>query len=140
MAGKWIAVLAACAALASQAAPGDPAKAVYHMNEGVEHAPLFLRNIRNHLSVDPKAKIVVVTHGRGVNFLMRDAKDRNGNPFEVTVQTLVSEGVEFRVCEITLKAENIDRKRLIDDVTYVPSGVAEIARLQVQEGFAYLKP
>ena len=135
-----LATFLAAASLGAFAAPGDPVKVVYHMNEDVQRAPQALRNVRNHLSVDPKAKIVVVTHGRGVNFLMRDAKDRNGNPFEVTVQTLVSEGVEFRVCEITLKADNIDRRRLIDDVTYVPSGVAEIARLQVQEGFAYLKP
>ena len=140
MAGKWIAVLAACAALASQAAPGDPAKAVYHMNEGVEHAPLFLRNIRNHLSVDPKAKIVFVSHAAGINFLMKDAKDKNGNPFDVTVQDLKSKGVEFRVCEITLKSRNIDRSKLIEDVVYVPSGVAEVSRLQVQEGYAYLKP
>jgi intracellular sulfur oxidation DsrE/DsrF family protein len=71
---------------------------------------------------------------------MKDAKDANGNPFEVTVQDLKSKGVEFRVCEITLKQRNIDKSQLIDDVTYVPSGVAEVSRLQSQEGYAYLKP
>ncbi len=122
------------------AAPGDPIKVVYHMNEGVEHAPQALRNVRNHLSVDPKAKIVMVSHAAGINFLMRDTKDRDGNPFEVTVQDLVSKGVEFRVCEITLKARNIDKSKLIDEVKYVPSGVAEVSRLQIHEGYAYLKP
>ena len=135
-----IAAAITAASLGVSAAPGDPVKVVYHMNDGVEKAPQFLRNIRNHLSVEPKAKIVVVTHAAGINFLKRDAQDRNGNPFEVAVQTLVSEGVEFRVCEITLKSEGVDRKQMIDDVSYVPSGVAEIARLQLQEGFAYLKP
>jgi intracellular sulfur oxidation DsrE/DsrF family protein len=96
--------------------------------------------VSNHLSVDPKAKIVFVSHAAGINFLMKDAKDKNGNPFEVTVQTLKSQGVEFRVCEITLKSRNIDKKQLIDDVVYVPSGVAEVSRLQFQEGYAYLKP
>ena len=128
------------AGLAAQAAPGDPIKVVYHMNEGVQHAPQALRNVRNHLSVDPKAKIVMVTHAAGINFLMKDAKDADGNPFEVTVQGLKSQGVEFRVCEITLKQRNIDRKQLIDEVKYVPSGVAEVSRLQAQEGYAYLKP
>ena len=122
------------------AAPGDPIKVVYHMNEGVEHAPQALRNVRNHLSVDPKAKIVMVSHAAGINFLMRDTKDKDGNPFEVTVQDLVSKGVEFRVCEITLKARNIDKSKLIDEVKYVPSGVAEVSRLQIHEGYAYLKP
>lgn len=128
------------ASLSAIAAPGDPIKVVYHMNEGVEHAPQALRNVRNHLSVDPKAKIVMVSHAAGINFLMREAKDKNGNPFEVTVQDLVSKGVEFRVCEITLKSRNIDRKQLIDEVKYVPSGVAEVSRLQSHEGFVYLKP
>ncbi len=130
----------AVASFMASAAPGDPVKVVYHMNEGVDHAPQALRNVRNHLSVDPKAKIVFVSHADGIDFLMRDAKDKNGNPFEVTVQDLVSKGVEFRVCEITLKSRNIDKSKLIDEVKYVPSGVAEVSRLQFQEGYAYLKP
>ncbi len=136
----WLAALLASAALVATAAPGDPIKVVYHMNEGVERAPQAIRNIRNHLNADPKAKIVVVSHAQGINFLIRDAKDANGNPFEVAVQDLVSKGVEFRVCEYTLTSRNIDKKQMIDEVKYVPSGVAEVARLQTQEGYAYLKP
>ena len=136
----WFAAFLAGLALVATAAPGDPIKVVYHMNEGVERAPQAIRNIRNHLNADPKAKIVVVSHAAGINFLLRDAKDANGNPFEVAVQDLVSKGVEFRVCEYTLTSRNIDKKQLIDDVKYVPSGVAEVARLQAQEGYAYLKP
>ena len=122
------------------AAPGDPVKVVYHMNEDVERAPQMIRNIRNHLTADPKAKIVVVSHAAGINFLLKDKKDANGNPFEVAVQDLTMKGVEFRVCEFTLKSRNIDKSALIEDVKYVPSGVAEVARLQWQEGYAYLKP
>ena len=136
----WLAAMLAAMALNVPAAPGDPVKVVYHMNEGLDRAPQALRNARNHLSVDPKAKIVFVMHAAGINFLMRDAKDPNGNPYEVTVQDLASQGVEFRVCEITLKQRNIDRKQLIDEVKYVPSGVAEVSRLQAQEGYVYLKP
>ena len=82
----------------------------------------------------------MVMHAAGINYLMKGAKDKNGNPFEVTVQDLKSQGVEFRVCEITLKSRKIDKSKLIEDVTYVPSGVAEVSRLQIQEGYAYLKP
>ena len=135
-----LAVLAALVSFSAVSAPGDPVKVVYHMNEDVARAPQALRNVRNHLSVDPKAKIVMVMHAAGINFLMRDAKDANGNSFEVTVQDLKSQGVEFRVCEITLKQRNIQKSQLIEDVTYVPSGVAEVSRLQFQEGYAYLKP
>jgi intracellular sulfur oxidation DsrE/DsrF family protein len=137
------AFLAACLAsiaLTAAAAPGEPIKVVYHMNEGVERAPQAIRNIRNHLTADPTAKIVVVSHAAGINFLLRDAKDPSGNPFEVAVQDLVSKGVEFRACEYTLKSRNIDPKQLIDEAKLVPSGVAEVSRLQAQEGYAYLKP
>ena len=138
---KWLAAIAfAFASFGAAAAPGDPVKVVYHMNDDIARAPQALRNVRNHLSVDPKAKIVMVMHADGIKYLMKDAKDPNGNPFEVTVQDLKSQGVEFRVCEITLKQRNIQKSQLIDDVSYVPSGVAEVSRLQVQEGYAYLKP
>lgn len=141
--GNWKQVCAAvlaAGAFAASAAPGDPVKVVYHMNEGVERAPQALRNIRNHLNADPKAKIVVVSHAAGINFLLKDAKDANGNPFEVTVQDLVSKGVEFKICAYTLQSRNIDPKNAIEEAKLVPSGVAEVARLQAQEGFVYLKP
>ena len=138
---RWIlAVVAASLTMGVAAAVGDPVKVVYHMNEGVEHAPQLLRNLRNHLNAEPKVKIVVVAHAAGVDFLLRDAKDANGNPFQVTVQDLVSRGVEFRACEFTLKSRNIDLKRVIEEARLVPSGVAEVARLQAQEGYVYLKP
>ncbi len=136
----FFAVLMMSLAFAVQAAAGDAVKVVYHNNEGAEHAPQMLRNIRNHLNADPKARIVVVSHALGVDFLVRGAKDKNGNPIEVTVQDLVSKGVEFRACEYTLKARNIDPKTIIEEAKLVPSGVAEVARLQAQEGFVYLKP
>ena len=136
----WLAAVFAGIALGAAAAPGDPVKVVYHVNEGNEQATAALRNIRNQLSVDPKAKIVVVAHAAGIDFLLRDAQDKNGNPYEVTVQDLVSKGVDFRVCNITLQSRHIDPKQVIEEAKIVPSGVAEVSRLQSQEGYAYLKP
>jgi intracellular sulfur oxidation DsrE/DsrF family protein len=131
-------ILLSLASLGALAA--DAIKVVYHNNEGEARAAQMIRNIRNHLNADPTAKIVVVSHAAGIDFLMRDKKDANGNPYEVAVQDLASKGVEFRVCEYTLKSRNIDKKQMIDDVKYVPSGVAEVARLQAQEHYSYLKP
>jgi hypothetical protein len=48
--------------------------------------------------------------------------------------------VKFDVCEITLRNRKLSKDQFIDEVDYVPSGVAEIARLQQREGFAYLRP
>ena len=136
----WLAAIVAIWAGLAHAAAGDPVKVVYHVNQNIEQGTAAIRNIRNHLSVDPKAKIVVVTHAGGIDFLLKDAKDKNGNPFEVSVQDLVSKGVEFRVCNFTLQSRHIDAKQVIEEAQIVPSGVAEVSRLQSQEGYAYLKP
>jgi intracellular sulfur oxidation DsrE/DsrF family protein len=82
----------------------------------------------------------VVTHAQGIDFLMRDKKDGNGNPYEVTVQDLKSQGVRFDVCLITLRNRNLDKNQFIEESTFVTSGVAEITRLQQREGYAYLRP
>lgn len=134
--------LSACATgqggAAAQAAA--PVKVVYHINEGLDQASNGLRNIRNHLSADPQAKIVVVTHAGGVNFLLEGAKDKNGNTYASTVDDLSLKGVEFRVCNFTLQSRNIERSKVHSDARIVPSGVAEVSRLQAQEGYVYLKP
>jgi hypothetical protein len=99
-----------------------------------------LNNARNHLDASPKAKIVFVTHGAGIDFLLEDAKDKNGNPYDVTVQELAARRVEFRVCNNTLVGRKIDKSKVLPEATVVPSGVAEVSRLQFQEGFVYIKP
>lgn len=120
-------------------AAGPEEKVVYHISDGTN--PMgAMHNIRNHLNASPKAKIVVVTHGPGIDFLLDGAKDKNGNPYDAVVQELSNRNVEFRVCNNTLETRKIDKSKVIPEATIVPSGVAEIAKLQVKEGFAYLKP
>jgi uncharacterized protein len=135
-----VSLLAAIAAYAATGGGSPQDKVVYHFSDGVEQASNGLRNINNHLEVNPTAKIIVVAHARGVDFLMKGAKDRNGNKYEDLVEQLALRGVQFDVCEITLRNRRLDRQQFVADVAYVPSGVAEITRLQQREGFAYLKP
>jgi len=115
-------------------------KVVYHVNDSKEQAANALRNINNHLEVNPKAKIVVVTHAQGVDFLFKEARDKNGNPYSVAVEELKERGVKFDVCEITLRNRKLDKSKFIPEAVFVPSGVAEITRLQQREGYAYLRP
>ena len=117
-----------------------PDKVVYHINDTGAQAVNALRNIGNHLEVNPRAKIVVVTHAQGVDFLMEGAKDRGGNPYNIRVEELKAQGIQFDVCEITLRNRQISKSRFIPEATYVPSGVVEIARLQQREGYAYIRP
>ena len=142
MSGALFALAAGGCASTDGSAGGSVAedKVVYHINGGLDQATNGLRNVRNHLEVNPKARIVVVSHAQGVDFLMRDKKDGNGNPYEVTVQDLKSRGVQFDVCLITLRNRKLDKSQFIEESTFVQSGVAEITRLQQREGYAYLRP
>ena len=114
-------------------------KVVYHFDGGLEQATKGLRNINNHLEVDPKARLIAVTHADGVDFLMEGAKDRFG-PFDARVQDLMGKGVKFQVCEITLRNRKLRKDQFILGVEFVPSGVVQITHLQQKEGYAYLKP
>jgi len=135
-----VVILATLLAVVPPVTAGDPVKVVYHLNEGLEQATRAMTNLRNHLSADPTAKIVVVAHGRGVDFLLKDAKTPGGSAFVTGVDELALRGVEFRVCRFTLERRGIDPSRVVSDAKLVPSGVAEIARLQSVEHYAYLRP
>lgn len=123
-----------------KADPVGPDRVVYHFSAGIEQASAGLEYIRNHLEANPKAVIVVVAHAAGVDFLMKGAKSARGNPFRQAVEDLQLQGVSFRVCEITLRERNLTRDQFLPDLQFVPSGVAEIARLQSREGYGYLRP
>jgi uncharacterized protein len=111
----------------------------YHIDDAATQGLKGLRNIRNHLDTDPGAKVVVVTHANGVDFLMEGAKDVNGSPFAGPVAALMARGVKFEICEITLRNRNLKREQFIQEADFTPSGVVRLTKLQKQ-GFAYIKP
>lgn len=114
-------------------------RVVYHIDDAAAQALKGLRNIRNHLDVDPQARITVVTHANGVDFLMEGAKDRNGGEYAGPVAALKARGVSFEVCEITLKNRDLKKEQFLQEADFTPSGVVRIAKLQ-KAGAAYIKP
>ena len=139
---RFMAALSAAGLLAATGCAGTGAGGdvvVYHLSEGLAQASNGLRNVGNHLEVNPNARIVMVAHAQGVDYLFKGAKDANGNKFEDIVERLKQQGVRFDVCEITLRNRKLSKDRFIGDATYVASGVAEISRLQHQ-GYSYIKP
>ena len=127
-----------CLALAAGTAWAQD-QVVYHIDHAATQGVKGLRNIRNHLDVDPSARITVVTHADGVDFLMEGAKDANGSPFAGPVSALVARGVKFEICEITLRNRNLKREQFIQEADFTPSGVVRLTKLQLA-GHAYIKP
>ena len=132
-----VALLCLSALLGSVAWAQD--RVVYHIDNTAAQGLKGLRNLRNHLDVDPMAKITVVTHAEGVDMLMEGAKAANGTEFAPLVSALKSRGVAFEICEITLKNRELKKEQFIQEATFTPSGVVRIAKLQAQ-GSAYIKP
>jgi len=116
-----------------------PQKIVYHITEGTDPATA-LRNLANHLETASNLKAIVVAHNKGVDFLLAGARDKeSGELFESSIARLKARGIEFRVCGNTLARRAIDPGRIIPEARLVPSGIAEIARLQTQEHYAYMR-
>jgi len=117
-------------------------KVVYHINMDDEKTlKAAMGNIQNHINAVGKENLDlrVVMHGPGVDLL----KIANKNPdFQDKISNLKRQGVHFNVCNNTLVGKKIDYKNDLYDVSkedIVPSGVAELAKLQSQ-GFSYVKP
>ncbi|GAN46046.1 intracellular sulfur oxidation DsrE/DsrF family protein [Methylobacterium sp. PvP062] len=119
-------------------------KVVYHNGgSGPDEAAYFKRllaNLRNHVEAVGKAhvEIRVVSLGYGVGLFQSAANDKE---LAGRIDALKGMGVRFLVCANTLRERKIDRTTLygVGEDDLVPSGVAELARLQAM-GFAYIHP
>ena len=117
-------------------------KVVHHVNYfDVKRSIGAMRNAQNHINAlgQGNHEIRFVLHGNGVELLGKvaqespDAADR--------IDSLRSQVVKFNICANTLKGRKIalDDLHFAEEDDIVPSGVAEIGKLQ-QDGFVYLRP
>lgn len=112
---------------------------VYHI-DSIERAIPMIRNIGNHLDARPQTRIAVVALGKGIDFLIDGTEDPRGNPYNALVDTLQFRGVAFKICRNSMDTRHLTADDLVPDVEIVRSGVAELARLQCTERYAYIKP
>lgn len=120
-------------------------KVVYHINypggEGGKKYHGALRNIQNHINAVGKdnLEVTVVMHGNGLGLLMQAKDDLK---LQGNVSNLKTQNVAFNVCSNTLRGRKIDKDKDLFEVfdeDIVPSGVAEVSRLQGM-GYTYIKP
>jgi intracellular sulfur oxidation DsrE/DsrF family protein len=131
-------VAVALATAAQTSASVDPARVnvVLQVSEGTKQAKLALYMAKRDLELDPRAHVVIVAYGAGVQFLQHDTLFSDEGP---KVAALAARGVVFKVCENSLRASNLGPGDLLPRVQVVPSGTLEIARLQ-RDGYAYIRP
>jgi intracellular sulfur oxidation DsrE/DsrF family protein len=133
--------LGVCLAMPPVMAQSSGNQVVYHIDDAQAQGIKGLRNIRNHLDVAPDTKVIVVMHAEGVDLVMDGAQDKKSKAeYASLVGALVSRGVNFEVCEITLKNRNLARDQFLLEANFTPSGVARLTELQNKHNFAYIKP
>ena len=129
-------------------------KVVYHINyDDPKKQAGAMRNIQNHINAVGKDNldIKVVLHGNGLALLLEPdsleklKKFKHANADEkmaAKIDGLKAQGVSFNVCANTVRGRKVDMETDLYNVSeadIVPSGVAEVAKLQ-QQGYVYIKP
>ena len=129
-------------------------KVVYHINyDNPKQQAGAMRNIQNHINAvgAENLEVKVVLHGNGLALLLdpdsleKLPKFKHANAdatMTAKIDSLKNQGVKFNVCANTIKGKKVDREQDLYNVSaddVVPSGVAEVARLQAM-GYAYIKP
>lgn len=110
---------------------------VIHIStDAVSDWQMALRNLQNLVrdgSVStPPEEMQVVVNGPGVQFLLAASPDAS------KISKMVNAGVTVNVCSNSLSRFDHDPNAVIDGVSIVKSGVAEVVRAQKQ-GKHYLK-
>ncbi|MEA3410414.1 MAG: DsrE family protein [Pseudomonadota bacterium] len=128
-------------------------KVVYHVNyDNPKQQAGAMRNVQNHINAigAENLDLIVVMHGNGLALLLepdalKSTKLKHANAtddMQAKISGLKDQGVGFQVCANTLKGKKINWEEDLYDVSkadIVPSGVAEVARLQAM-GYSYVKP
>lgn len=129
-------------------------RVVYHINYDNPKAQAgAMRNVQNHINAvgAENLDLKVVLHGNGVTLLLypdsvaevKNMKYGNADDnMSAKIGGLKNQGVQFQVCNNTLKGRKVNYEDHLYDVAeedIVPSGVAQLAILQSQ-GYAYIKP
>jgi intracellular sulfur oxidation DsrE/DsrF family protein len=129
-------------------------KVVYHINyDNPKKQAGALRNIQNHINAvgAENLDLKVVLHGNGLALLLEPdslaklKKFKHANADDTMtakIDNLKDQGIEFNVCANTVRGRKVDVDAdlyNVDKADIVPSGVAEVARLQ-QMGYSYVKP
>ncbi|MEC4112623.1 DsrE family protein [Myroides pelagicus] len=91
----------------------------------------YTNNVKKHWGDD--VAIHVVVHGPGIG-MVRKSKSM----IEDSIKALMQKGVVFIACENTMKARQIEKVDIFEDVLFAPSGLVYIIEKQ-EEGWSYIK-
>jgi uncharacterized protein len=134
-------LLIACGALVAVTVLGaqppsrpKPYKVVFDLtSDNPANQAAVLRWLREVESVNPETDMEVVMYARGLALV------KTGTPLADEVKQAIGRPhVSFKVCEIAMRNQQVDRSQLLPNVATVPDGIEEIVTRQ-REGWGYIK-
>ena len=97
---------------------------------------MAIRNVSNLYNNDdvatPAERLKVVVNGDAIRFLLASSPEAD------RVRRMTEAGIQIEACENSFERFGYDTDNLVEGVTTVSSGVAEVVRLQ-RRGVSYLK-
>ena len=94
---------------------------------------MLVRQLGNVLTAAPNSKIEVVCHGPGITMLTTRQTIVHPKVIE-----LKGKGIDFVVCENTLKEKKVTKEEIIPEAAFVKAGIIEIVKKQ-EEGWSYIR-
>src|SRR5712672_4031481 len=94
---------------------------------------MVMRWVREILTADPNANIEVVFYAKSLDMITKD----KSVVADSVMKYAANKNVKFRVCEVAMKNNNVDKSQLLQGVGTVPDGIYEIISKQY-EGWGYI--
>jgi intracellular sulfur oxidation DsrE/DsrF family protein len=112
----------------------SPHRIIWEINakDTAVHSALF-RQINNVLAEAPDTKIEVVFHGNAIYVVTADSSLHLDK-----IKRDMQRGVNFAVCNNSMRRLQVDASRLVPGVTVVPVAILELVKKQ-EEGWSYIK-
>ncbi|MEK9137639.1 MAG: DsrE family protein [Bacteroidota bacterium] len=93
-----------------------------------------MRWIKEISASNPEAEMEVVMYAKGFELVMPE----KSTVIDDVKEALKNPNVTFKVCEVALKNNKVDKGQLLKEVGTVPDGIYEIVMKQ-QQGWGYIK-
>jgi len=128
-------LLAAAIVGAQSTSRPKPYKVVFDLTtDHPQDQTAVLRWLREVASVNPQSEMEVVMYGRGLSLVVPSRSTLT----EEVKQAIAQPNVTFKVCEIAMRNQNVDKSQLLPNVATVPDGIGEIVARQ-KDGWGYIK-
>lgn len=94
---------------------------------------MLVRQLGNVLTAAPNSMVEVVCHGPGIAMLTTQQ-----TIVQPKIIELKGKGIQFVVCENTLRERKVTKEEIIPEAGFVKAGIIEIVKKQ-EEGWSYIR-